>query len=243
MTDQVPPNAGSPVSRSAQSPDSNGGSSASQVPDFNQSPDFHQTPELHQTPTAHWAPTYSDPPTITIPVVLPLNQHARVWMMLSGVLGIMLIAALVIVGYLWNVNGKWQDQVTSLTTTGYDLGDRLADHKKQIDQLESTNGLLTDQLATAKDKVLSLSDEKAQWSDQTAFAQQQVDLLTQQVIEAQDVLIKLGRCVEGEQQLVEYLGTVDVYSPAQVEQYRNSVAGLCASASAAQADFQRSLTE
>lgn len=220
MSEQATPNSGPPV------------------------PSFNQAPGYNAAPGYNVAPGYtSEPPTITIPVVLPLNQHARVWMLLSGVLGIMLIAALVIVGYLWNVNGKWQDQVTSLTATGYDLGDRIADHKKEIKQLESTNGLLTDQLSTAKDKVLNLSDEKAQWSDQTAFAQQQVDLLTQQVLDAQGVLSKLGRCIEGEQQLVAYLGTVDQYSPAQLEQYRNSVAGLCAAASNAQAEFQRSLTE
>ena len=92
------------------------------------------------------------PQTVTIPVVLPLNQHARVWMLLSGVLGIMLVAALVIVGYLWNVNGKWQDQVSSLTATGYDLGDRIADHQKQIDQLDAANSLLSDQIATARTK-------------------------------------------------------------------------------------------
>ena len=145
------------------------------------------------------------PQTITIPVVLPLNQHARVWMLLSGVLGIMLVAALVIVGYLWNVNGKWQDQVSSLTSTGYDLGDRIAEHQKQIDQLDSTNALLSDQIATAKDKVLTLSNEKAQWSDQTAYAQQQVDLLAGQIETSQTVIAQLGRCVEGEQQLAVYV--------------------------------------
>ncbi len=103
-------------------------------------------------------PGPAEPQTITIPVVLPLKQHARMWMLLSGVLGIMLIAALVIIGYLWNVNGKWQDQVASLTDTGYSLGDRIAEHKKQIEQLESANGLLSDQLSTAKDRVLALSD-------------------------------------------------------------------------------------
>lgn len=184
-----------------------------------------------------------EPQTITIPVVLPLNQHARVWMALSGVLFIMLVAAVVVAGYLWQVNGKWQAQVTSLTDTGYSLGDRIAEHKKQIDQLESANGLLSDQLATAKDKVLSLSDEKAQWSDQTAYAQQQVDLLTGQVEQAQTVITQLGRCIEGEQQLVEYMGAVDVYTPEQLDQYRKSVDGLCAVATNATTAFQKSLTE
>jgi hypothetical protein len=190
-------------------------------------------------------PAYqSDPQTITIPVVLPLNQHARVWMMLAGVLGIMLIASLVIVGYLWNVNGKWQDQVTSLTATGYSLGDRIAEHQKQIEQLESTNGLLTDQLTAAKDTVLSLSNEKAQWSDETAYAQQQVDLLSGQVATAQAVVAQLGRCLESEEQLIIYVSAPDdVYTPAQIAQYRDSVTELCDAAVAASAAFQRSLTE
>ena len=184
-----------------------------------------------------------EPQTITIPVVLPLNQHARMWMALSGVLAIMLVAALVIAGYLWNVNGKWQAQVESLTTTGYSLGDRIAQHQQQIKQLESANGLLSDQLSTAKDKVLSLSNEKAQWSDQTAFAQQQVDLLNDQVAAAQSVISQLGRCVEGEQQLVVYIGAGDQYTPQQIEQYRASVDSLCQAASTATTDFQKSLTE
>jgi len=185
-----------------------------------------------------------EPQTITIPVVLPLNQHARMWMALSGVLFIMLIAAVVVAGYLWQVNGKWQAQVTSLTATGYSLGDRIAEHKKQIDQLESANSLLGDQLATAKDKVLALSDEKAQWSDQTAYAQQQVDLLSGQVDNAQTVITQLGRCIEGEKQLVEYIAApVDTYPPEQIEQYRKSVDGLCAVATNATTEFQKSLTE
>lgn len=191
-------------------------------------------------PAREWT---SEPPTITIPVVLPLNQHARVWMMLSGVLGIMLVASLVIVGYLWNINGKWQDQVESLTDTGYSLGDQVAERKTQIQQLESTNDLLSGQLAAAKDTVLSLSDEKAQWSDETAYAQQQVDLLSGRVSTAQAVIAQLDRCIEGEQQLVVYLDAIEEYSPAQIEQYRNSVAGLCESASAAVTEFQKSLTE
>ena len=81
----------------------------------------------------------ADPPTVSFPVVLPLKEHARVWMALAGMLGILLIAALVIVGYLWNVNGKWQAQVEALTATGYDLGDRIADHQAQIEQLRSAN--------------------------------------------------------------------------------------------------------
>ncbi len=194
-----------------------------------------------------------------MPIVLPLNQHARVWMMLSGVLGIMLIAALVIVGYLWNVNGKWQAQVASLTATGYDLGDRIADHQSQIDQLTSTNDLLTDQLATAKDRVLALSNEKAQFSDQTAYAQQQVDLLDGQIETAQTVITQLGRCIEGEKQLAVYVAaTVDpsvpvgpapttapttTYTPAQVAEYRKSVEALCASATDATNAFQKSLSK
>ena len=199
------------------------------------------------------------PQTITIPVVLPLNQHARVWMLLSGVLGIMLIAALVIVGYLWNVNGKWQDQVSSLTTTGYDLGDRIADHQKQIEQLDSANELLSDQIATAKDKVLTLSNEKAQWSDQTAYAQQQVDLLAGQIETSQTVIAQLGRCVEGEKQLALYVAaTVDptspviaptsaatepTYTPAQVAKFRLSVDALCKAASDATAAFQKDINK
>jgi hypothetical protein len=194
------------------------------------------------TPTPG-SPMPSDPPTITIPVVLPLNQHARVWMVLSGVLGIMLVASLVIIGYLWNVNGKWQDQVSSLTDTGYSLGDRVAEHRQQIAQLEATNALLTDQLSAAKDTVLTLSDEKAQWSDETAYAEQQVDLLITQVSTSQDVIAQLGRCIEGEQQLVTYIEAGDAYPPAQVAQYRMSVEELCAAASNAVTEFQRSLNE
>ena len=196
------------------------------------------------------------PQTITIPVMMPLNQHARVWMLLSGVLGIMLIAALVIVGYLWNVNGKWQDQVSSLTATGYDLGGRIAEHQKTIDQLNSTNALLSDQIATAKDKVLTLSNEKAQWSDQTAYAQQQVDLIESQIETAQTVIAQMGRCVEAEQQLDIYVAaTVDpgispttaptpgTYTPAEVAKFRKSVESLCTTATAATAAFQKSLTQ
>ena len=205
------------------------------------------------------SPAEPAPQTITIPVVLPLNQHARVWMLLSGVLGIMLIAALVIVGYLWNVNGKWQAQVTSLTVTGYDLGDRVADHQVQIDQLTASNNLLTDQLATAKDRVLALSNEKAQFSDQTAYAQQQVDLVEGQIEASQTVITQLGRCIEGEKQLAVYVAaTVDptapvvtpptagpgtTYTPAQVADFRKSVETLCAAATDASNALQKSLSK
>jgi chromosome segregation ATPase len=164
-------------------------------------------------------------------------------MALSGVLAIMLVAAIVIAGYLWNVNGKWQAQVESLTATGYSLGDRIAEHQQQIKQLESANGLLSDQLATAKDKVLSLSNEKAQWSDQTAYAQQQVDLLNGQITAAQSVITQLGRCLDGEKQLVTYIGAADQYTPQQIEQFQTSVDSLCEAATVATTNFQKSLTE
>ena len=100
------------------------------------------------------------------------------------------------------------------------------------------------ELATAKDTVLTLSSEKAQWSDETAFAQQQVDLLTEQVAAAESVVAQLGRCIEGEQQLVVYIAAgEEEYPPAQIEQFRNSVTELCDAAAAAATTFQRSLTE
>lgn len=211
------------------------------------------TSELAVPARAKSAESPAEPQTITIPVVLPLKQHVRMWMLLSGVLGIMLIAALVIIGYLWSVNGKWQAQVASLTETGYSLGDRIAEHQRQIEQLESTNELLADQLSTAKDRVLSLSNEKAQWSDETAYAQQQVDLLLARVEGAQSVVGQLGRCVEGEQQLVEYLTNpptqvvddveVPVYTDEQIAEYRASVDKLCASAVSANQAFQESLSQ
>src|SRR5688572_20570366 len=70
-----------------------------------------------------------EPATITVPIVLPLHQHTRAWQVVAATLAIMLVAAIVIAGYLWNVNGKWQAQVSALTDTGYTLGDRIAEHQ------------------------------------------------------------------------------------------------------------------
>ena len=185
----------------------------------------------------------ADPPTVSAPVVLPLKEHARVWMALAGMLGILLIAALVIVGYLWNVNGKWQAQVEALTATGYDLGDRIADHQAQIEQLRSANDLLTDQLAAAKDRVLTLSNEKAQSSDNAAYAQQQVDLLVGQISSAQDVVAQLNRCIDGHEQLVTYIRDPEQFPPAQVTEFETSVQDLCDAAITANTEFQQSIAQ
>jgi len=172
-----------------------------------------------------------EPPTITVPIILPLYRHTRAWMVVAGTLAIMLIASVVIAGYLWNVNGKWQAQVNQLTDTGYALGDRVAEHRNQIDQLESTNGLLADQLANAKERVLTLSNEKAQWRDDTAFAQQQVEELADHLTMAMDVATQMNRCLEGEEQLIRYIRAGElVYPAAEVAAYQVSVQELCDSA-------------
>lgn len=165
-------------------------------------------------------------------------------MVVAGTLGIMLIAALVIAGYLWNVNGKWQAQVDQLTDTGYVLGGRIAEHQTQIEQLQSTNGLLADQLANAKERVLTLSNEKSQWRDDTAFAQQQVEQLADQLVKAMNVATQMNRCVEGEQQLLVYIRAgEEVYPVDQVVAFERSVNDLCDAAFAARNALEQELTE
>lgn len=185
-----------------------------------------------------------EPATITVPIVLPLHQHTRAWQVVAATLGIMLVAAIVIAGYLWNVNGKWQAQVSALTDTGYSLGDRIAEHQAEVAQLESTNSLLSDQLANAKERVLTLSNEKAQWRDDTAYAQQQVEQLAGQLTTAISVANQMNRCIEGEQQLVLYLRADALDYPAEeIAAYEQSVNQLCASALQAKLNLEQELTE
>jgi len=189
------------------------------------------------------AATWNEAPTSTVPIILPVHQHPRVWMLLSAILGIFLIGAIVLAGYLWNVNGKWQTQVDDLTQAGYDLGEKIADQQKQLDKLDASNILLNDQLGTAKDRVLTLSNEKAQSSDDAAFAHEQVLLLTDQLSQGVAVANQLNRCVEGEQQLITYIRAGATYTPQEINAFESSVNALCTAAIKANKDLEQALTQ
>lgn len=187
--------------------------------------------------------TWSEAPTSTMPIILPVHQHARVWMVVSAILGVLLIGAIVLSGYLWNVNGKWQKQVTDLTATGNDLGGKIADLQKQVDKVQESNTLLNDQLATAKETVLTLSNDKAQSTDEAAFAQQQVQLLTDRLNQSVAVSNQLNRCLEGEQQLITYIRAGTTYTPQEINDFETSVNALCAAAVKANKDLEQALTQ
>ncbi len=80
-----------------------------------------------------------------------------------------------------------------------------------------------------------------------------MDLLTSQIQTAQTVVGQLGRCIEGERQLVEYLtapaapaddtDTPEGPTPEQIQDFSSSVDELCTSAINANRSFQESLAQ
>lgn len=159
--------------------------------------------------------------------------------LLLGLLG----GAIALNWHQWETTEQWTARSDELTQINYDLGTQLAEEKATTAQLEGEIDLLSQQLATSNQRVIDLSAAKAGAEDASEFAQQQINQLTEDLTTAASVATALNRCVDGQQQLAEYLRTPDNYEPEELAEFESSVDELCATAEDASSRLREDLAE
>jgi len=173
----------------------------------------------------------NDPPPAA-PVAAPRRRGRAGWIAASIVLFLLLGAAVALDVHLWRTTDQWEARADDLTEINYALGEELSSEQSTTMQLESEIDLLSQQLATSNQKVVDLSAEKASANDASAFANQQIEELTGFLSQATAVASSMQRCIDGQEQLAEYLTEPDNYEPDQLAEYARGVSQLCDSARA-----------
>ncbi|WP_416811421.1 hypothetical protein [Demequina sp.] len=167
----------------------------------------------------------------------------RGWIAASVLLFLMLGLSVALNWHLWTTAEAWEARSDELTDINYDLGDQLATEQSAGLQLESEIDLLSQQLATSNQTVIDLSAEKADALDATEYASQQIDTVTGHLTTATSVATSLQRCVDGQEQLIEYLGAPDNYDPVELAAFQKSVDELCTRAENANQRMRSELAE
>ncbi|WP_297083449.1 hypothetical protein [uncultured Demequina sp.] len=171
----------------------------------------------------------SDPPP-EAPVAAPRRRGRAGWIAASIVLFLLLGAAVALDVHLWRTTDQWEARADELTEANYALGEELSSEQSTTMQLESEIDLLSQQLATSNQKVVDLSAEKASANDASAFANQQIDQLEGYLSQSTAVASAMQRCIDGHEQLAEYLAEPDNYEPEQLSEYASGVTQLCEAA-------------
>ncbi|SEJ46256.1 hypothetical protein [Demequina mangrovi] len=158
-----------------------------------------------------------------------------------ALMSVTLLAAITLSAYLWRVTEAWEAQVAEITDQAYALGAQVAAARESLTETEEQLDLVEQQLSASKDTVLRLQSENAQWGDDAAFAQEEIAALENVITDATSVAGSLSRCIEGHEQLEEYLRTPDDYDPDELESFATSVEALCDAAADSNVAFQQSV--
>ncbi|ACZ30345.1 hypothetical protein Xcel_1314 [Xylanimonas cellulosilytica DSM 15894] len=159
------------------------------------------------------------------------------------VLTVLLLAALGLAGYLWYAADSWRADSDAWQSQARAQGESVAELQTQLDATTRELGAARDQLATATQRITQLADEKAQLGDANAASQQYLDY-QRRVSEAAGVVAEaLGRCTDGQAQLITYLRTPEQYDPDDLERFADEVDVLCRQATDANVQLQQELTQ
>jgi hypothetical protein len=173
---------------------------------------------------------------------IPIKRQ-RLWIVVTSLLGILLIAAGFVIYRLADVSNQWEVQVDDVKVQNFDLGERFAGEQAQVISLQGQVDLVSEQLRTAQQRVLELADDVAQRDDNAEFYARQVTDLTDVLSTASAVANSLNKCVEYEQQLIGYLKAPENYDPLEVATFESGVSKVCAAATAANVDLQTALAQ
>ncbi len=158
-----------------------------------------------------------------------------------ALLSVLLLTASALIAYLWRVSEAWEERVVEITEFSYGLGSDLATERDTLTTTQEQLALVSDQLAASKDTVSRLQAENAQWGDDAAYAQEQIAGLQEIITDATSVANSLGRCIQGHEQLAEYLSNPDDLKPKELRSFEQSVDELCQAAADANLAFQQSV--
>lgn len=194
-------------------------------------------------PPAGPDPWQPGPPALVDPGVAPRRTHRTAVVVLSVVLGLVLAASGGLTWYLLRVNAAWQEHSQQWQALAEQQGADLARTRSDLEQTRTELAGVQDQLTTAQGRITQLADEKAQLGDQTAAQQQLADYQARVSKAAGQVATALSNCIDGQEQLIGYLGDPTRYAPDQLAAYRQQVQDYCRQARDANTALQSELTK
>jgi len=179
----------------------------------------------------------------------PVHRARRRWPTSARVTVTLLAVALVaavtagalVTARLLDTNQRWQDSSEQWEALAREHGEQASEATSEAEQLKADLDETKRQLATAKKRITALADEKAKLGDKAATSQASSDAEARLSQAATDVTTALGRCVDGERQLLTYVEDADRYAADDVARYRDDVEKLCAAAADANDALQSAL--
>lgn len=165
----------------------------------------------------------------------------------AALIALALVATGVLAAYLYQSARDWRAQAGGYLAAARDIGEDLAVSRSDLAGAQAELEAVRAQLAMAHQRITELADEKAQIGDQREVTQQLVAYQERISDAAGQVAHALDRCVQGQQELIDYLQRVAtdptaVLPPDQLTKFRADVDAFCASASMANAALQRELS-
>ena len=191
-------------------------------------------PDRHGVPTAWRQP---GPPDLA-PLDVPAPRRRRAVVVLAA----LLVLALGLAGYLWTTTRAYQERAAAIEAEARSIGTQLTTTRAELAGVTAELEAVRDQLDTAQARITALADEKAQVGDDREAQRQLVDY-QQRVSEAAGIVASaLTRCIEGQDQLIAYLGNAAAYDQAELAQFGTQVETLCRSATEANQSLQEELS-
>lgn len=158
-------------------------------------------------------------------------------------LAVLLVAALVAVGYLWRTTAAWEDHAAQWESKAHGYAEEVATLEAELDGVTAELVSAREQLDTATARITDLADEKAQLGDENVASQQYLDYQRRVSEAAGVVATALGQCTAAQSQLIGYLEDRDAYDPADLERFATDVEALCDEANEANSQLQQELAQ
>lgn len=161
---------------------------------------------------------------------------------IAVVLTVLLIAASALAAFFWVRSDRWAAYADHVEQDAGVIGEDLTVLRAQHDETVAELGRVQDQLAASQQRVTELAAEKAEVGDDREAQRQLVDYQERISAAAGTVASSLTECINRQQELVGYLDNAAAYDPADLEQFRQQVDSLCASAASANDALQQELS-
>lgn len=173
---------------------------------------------------------------------IPVTQR-RMWIIITAVLGVLVLASWYFVYDLWKVSRAWEQQVDDVVAQNYDLGERLATEQEHVVALQKDYDTTSEQLKVAQERVIALSAEAAQRDDNAEFYTHQINDLRAIIDTASSVSTALNQCIDYKNQLLERIRHAEDYDPAELATFEQDVNRQCKAATDASVLLQQAINE
>lgn len=168
----------------------------------------------------------------------PPYRHGAVPWLAGG-----LALSVALVAYLWITTTQWQRTAGEWEGEAQRYANRVAELDQQLDGANTELAAARDQLAAATGRISELANEKAQLGDQNIASQQYLDYQMRVSDAGAEVATALGRCVDGQEELIGYLKNADAYDPSDLKRFQGQVNDLCRKAGDANRSLQKELEQ